>query len=169
MELGHWVAGSSFWLGVRPEFFRFTKKCPKMQNVHLKCWNNKSPCQVFVVGLKSLDVSPCHELLLLPVIIKHSLAPLHESRHLEFITEQGLWLNRVTGSLDSRVTGSQNVSQFHVCGQRRLTHDPHKPSIHGDPSDPRPIVSCDLHDQHELLCRAKGLTGHRSTSYEAES
>jgi len=29
---------------------------------------------VSVVGLKSLDVSPCNELLLLPMIIKNSLA-----------------------------------------------------------------------------------------------
>ena len=36
---------------------------PKMQNVHLKCWNDKSHCQVSVIGLKSLDVSPCNELL----------------------------------------------------------------------------------------------------------
>ena len=60
MELGHWVTGSmghlsrpgyrvigsSFWPAVRPEFFRFSKKMPKMQNVHLKCWNDKSHCQV---------------------------------------------------------------------------------------------------------------------------
>jgi len=45
-----------------------------MQNVHLKCWNDKSHCQVSVVGLKSLDVSPCNELLLLPMINKNSLA-----------------------------------------------------------------------------------------------
>ena len=50
MELGHWVAGSMAHLGhlsrsghrviltsVKPEFFRFSKKIPKMQNVHLKC------------------------------------------------------------------------------------------------------------------------------------
>jgi len=46
----------------------------KMRNVHLKCRNDKSHCQVSVVGLKSLDVSPCNELLLLRMIIKNSLA-----------------------------------------------------------------------------------------------
>jgi len=72
-----WVTGSPghyfdpVW---DPEFFRFSKKMPKMQNVHLKWWNDKSHCQVSVVGLKSLDVSPCKELLLLPMIIKNSLA-----------------------------------------------------------------------------------------------
>jgi len=80
MELGHWVngssfmSGSSFWPSVRPKFFWFSKKMPKMQNVHLKCWNDKSHLQVCDVGLKSLDVSPCKELLLLPMIIKNSLA-----------------------------------------------------------------------------------------------
>jgi len=49
-------------------------KMPEMQNVHLKCRNDKSHCQVFVVGLKLLDISPCNELLLLPMIIKNSLA-----------------------------------------------------------------------------------------------
>ena len=77
---GHWVnfhvrvTGSSFWPGVRPGFFQSWKKIPKMQNIHLKCWNDKSHCQVSVVGLKSLDISPCNELLLLPMIIKNSLA-----------------------------------------------------------------------------------------------
>jgi len=45
-----------------------------MQNVHLKCSNDKSHCQLCIVGLKSLDISSCHELLLLPMIIKNSLA-----------------------------------------------------------------------------------------------
>jgi len=49
------------------------EKCRKMQNVHLECWNDKSHCQVSVVGLKSLDVSPSNELLLLHMIIKWKL------------------------------------------------------------------------------------------------
>ena len=53
--------------------FPVFEKMAKMQNLHLKCWNDKSHCQVSVVGLKSL-VSPCNELLLLPMIIKNSLA-----------------------------------------------------------------------------------------------
>ena len=86
------VTGSSFWPGVRPEFFSGFRKKPKMQNVHLKCWNDKSHCQVSVVGLKSLDVSPCNELLLLPT-------SSHVSRHLEFIIEQGHRVNWIPGSL----------------------------------------------------------------------
>jgi len=64
---------------------------------------------VSVVILTSLDVSPCNELILLPMIIK-MLWPentsSHISRHLEFIIEQGHRVNWVSGSLDSRVTGS---------------------------------------------------------------
>ena len=71
-----------------------------------------------VVGLKSLDVGPCSELLLLPMIVKKILRPentsSHKSRHLEFIIEQGHRVNWVSGSLDSRVTGSQNVIQCYV-------------------------------------------------------
>jgi len=54
--------------------FPVFEKMPKMQNVHLKCLNDESHCQVSVVRLKSLNVSPCNELLLLPMIIKDSLA-----------------------------------------------------------------------------------------------
>jgi len=132
MELGHWVTGSMGHFGhlSRPghrviiltrcvtRVFPVFEKMPRMQNVHLKCWNDKSHCQVSVVGLKSLDVSRCNELLLLLMIIKNSLAreyffvtsmirtPLHMSRHLEFIIEHGHPVNWVSGSLDSRVTGS---------------------------------------------------------------
>jgi len=89
MELGHWVTGSMGHLGhlsrpghqviiltrceTRGGFPGFRKNAQK-QNVHLKCRNDKSHCQVSVVGLKLLDVSPCNELLHLPMIIKNSLA-----------------------------------------------------------------------------------------------
>jgi len=128
-SLGHRVNesfGSSFTSGspshrviilTRRETRHFPvfEKNAQMQNVRLKCWNDKSHCQVSVVGLKSLDVSPCNELLLLPMIIKNSLTweyffvtPLYISRHLEFIRpiEHGHRVNWVSGSLDSRVTGS---------------------------------------------------------------
>ena len=81
-SLGHRVNRSSFTSGSpghhfdpvwHPTFSVF-EKMPKMQNVHLKCWNDESHCQVSVVGLKSLDASPCNELLLWPMIIKNSLA-----------------------------------------------------------------------------------------------
>ena len=114
------VTGSSFWPGVRPEFFRFSKKMPKMQNVHLKWWNDKSHCQVSVVGLKSLDVSPCNELLLLPMIIKNSLAWENFFTHKSTfgvhyrtgsLGQLGL---RVAGFPGHWVAGSQNVTQFHL-------------------------------------------------------
>ena len=107
---GHRVTGLSFWPGVRPEFFRFSKKMPKMQNVHLKCWNDKGHCQVSVVGLKSLDVSPCDELLLLPMIIKNSLAWEYFFTH-----KSTFWVHYRTGSLGHWVVGSQNVTQFNLC------------------------------------------------------
>ena len=89
MELGHWVtgssftSGSSFWPSVKPEFLRFSKKCPKCKTY---IWNGEmtSHCQVSVVGLKSLDVRPCSELLLLPMIIKNSLA-------WEYFTQVDIW------------------------------------------------------------------------------
>ena len=84
MEMGHWVTGSMghsghlsrpghrviFLTQCETRVFPVFEKMPKM---HLKCRNDKSHCQMSVVGLKSLDVSPCNELLLLPMIIKNSL------------------------------------------------------------------------------------------------
>jgi len=95
-----------------------------------------------LVGLKSLDVSPCNELLLLPMIIKNSLALeyffTHKSTfgvhyrtgspgqlglrvrydtrcHFNVRSKADIsQLNLPHGSLDSRVTGSQNVTQFHL-------------------------------------------------------
>ena len=47
--------------------------------------------------------------------VKSSIrTPLHIIPHLEFIIEQGHRVNWVSGSLDFRVAGSQNVTQFHV-------------------------------------------------------
>jgi len=114
MILGHLVTGSMGHLGHLSRPGHWVIILTKMQNVQLKCWNDKSHCQVSVGGMKSPDVSPSNQLLLLPMIIKHSLAPLHISRHLEFIIEQGHRVNWVSGSLDSRVTGSQNLTPFHV-------------------------------------------------------
>jgi len=90
MELGHWVTGSMGHLGhlSRPGHrvtgssfltrcdtsFSGFRKNAQNANVHLKCWNDKSHCQVSVVGLQSLDVSPCNDLVLLPISIKNSLA-----------------------------------------------------------------------------------------------
>ena len=85
---------------------------PKMQNVHLKCWNDKNHCQVAVVGLKSLDVSPYamnfnFYLWLLKILWPENTGTSsHISRHLEFIIEQGHRSTGSAGSLDSQVTGS---------------------------------------------------------------
>jgi len=135
MELGHWVTGSMNHLGhlsppghrviiltrCETRVFPVFEKMPKMQNVYLKCWNDKSHCQVTVVGLKSLDVSPCNELLLLPRIIKNSLAWeylfTHKSTfgvHYRTGSPGQLGL-RVAGFPGHWVAGSQNVTQFHLC------------------------------------------------------
>ena len=134
MELGQWVTGSMGHFGhlsrpghrvtilIRREtrVFPVFEKMPKMQNVHLKCWNDKSHCQVSVVGLKSLDVSPCNKLLLLPMIIKHSLAWEYFFTHKSTFGvhyrkgspgQLGLW---IAGFLGHWVSGSQNVIQFHL-------------------------------------------------------
>jgi len=106
-----------------PSFSGF-RKMPKMRNVRLKCWNDKSHCQVSAVELKIHGL--CNDLLLLLMIITTSLTweyffvtsmrtPLHISRHLEFIIGEGhhspgqLGL-RVAGFPGRWVTGSQNVT-----------------------------------------------------------
>ena len=57
-----------------PSFSGFRKNAQNAKCTFemLKCMT--SHCQVSVVGLKSLDVSPRNELLHLPMIIKNSLA-----------------------------------------------------------------------------------------------
>jgi len=114
-SLGHQVNGLSFTSGSSGHHFDpvwdrsfspIFENMPKMQNVHLKCWNDKSHCQVSVVGLISLDVSPCNELLLLPVIIKNSLDWEYFFTHKSSFGEQSHRVIWVSGSLDSRVTGS---------------------------------------------------------------
>jgi len=115
MELGHWVSGSSFtsgssfWPGVRPEFFWFSKKCPKCKTY---IWN--AEMTKVVVRCLLLDWSHwmsvhamnfCFYLWLLKFFWPENTSS-HISRHLEFIIEQGQRVNWVSGSLDSRVTGS---------------------------------------------------------------
>jgi len=106
---GHWVTGSSFWPGVNPSFSGFRKNAQNAKRIFEMLKWQKS-CQVSVVGLKSLDVSPCNEVLLLPMIIKNSSAWEYffvtSMTSLLDIIEQGHRVNWVSGSLDSRVTGS---------------------------------------------------------------
>jgi len=134
MELGHWVTGSMGHLGhlSRPghrviiltrcetRVFPVFEKMPKTQNVHLKCWNDQSHCQVSVVLQKSLDVSPCNELLLLPMTNKNSLAWEYFFTHkstfgVHYRTRSPGQLGlRVAGFPGHWVAGSQNVTQFHL-------------------------------------------------------
>ena len=100
------TSGSSFWLGVRPEFSRFSKK---NQDIFVKIrptvikilafnkWSSKfyfsEACSVQTPNSDRNWQTSC---------------PLQTfvcniSRHLEFIIEQGL-----------RVAGTQNVTKFHV-------------------------------------------------------
>jgi len=110
MELGHWVTRSVGHLGhhfdpVWEPSFAVFEKMPKMQNVHLKCWNDKSHCQVSIVGLKSLDVSPCNELVLLPMIIKNSKAWEYFFTHKLKSTFGVHYRTRWPGQLGLRVAG----------------------------------------------------------------
>ena len=108
------TSGLSFWPGVRSKFFRFSKKCPKCKTY---IWN----ALLSVVGLKSLDVSPCNELLLLPMIIKNSLAWEYFFTHKSTFGvyyrtgSPGQLGLRVAGFPGHWVAGSQNVTQFHLC------------------------------------------------------
>ena len=76
MELGHWVTGSmgylghlsrpgdqvtgsSFWPGVRPEFFQFSKKCPKCKTY---IWNAEMASHCQVPDINTLTYLPCRVL-----------------------------------------------------------------------------------------------------------
>ena len=93
--------------------FRVSEKNAQNANVHLKCWNDKSHCQVSVVGPKSLvhAMNFYFYLWLLKIIWPENTSS-HISRHLEFVIEQGHRVNWVSGSLDSRISGS--LGQFHL-------------------------------------------------------
>ena len=124
IELGHWVTGSIGHLS-RPghrviiltrcdtRLFPFSKKCPKcktyiwnaeMTKVIVRCllldWNHWMP-------VHAMNFYFC--LWLLKILWPENTSS-HISRHLEFIVEQGHRVNWVSGSLDSRVTGS--LGQF---------------------------------------------------------
>ena len=114
---GHRVTGSSL-PGARPEFFRFSKKCPKckmyicngeMTKVVVRCllldWNH----------WMSVHAMNFYFYLWLLKILWPENTFSHISRHLEFIIEQGHRVNWVSGSLDSRVTWSlgHKISDSH--------------------------------------------------------
>jgi len=103
------VTGSSFWPGVRPEFFRFSKKCPKCKTY---IWN--AEMTKVIVKWLLLDWNhwmPVHAMNFYFYLgLLKNLWPENTSsrisRHLEFIIGQGHRVNLVSGSLDYRVTGS---------------------------------------------------------------
>ena len=108
-RLGHRVTGSSFWSGVRPEFFWFSKKCPKCKTY---IWNAEMT-KVIVSCLlldwnhwMSVQAMNFYFYLWLLQILWPENTSSHISRHLEFIIKQGHRVNWVFGSLDCRVTGS---------------------------------------------------------------
>ena len=103
------VTGSSFWPDVRPEFFRFSKNA---QNAKKYIWNAETT-KVIVRCLlldwdhwMSVHAMNFHFYLWLLKILWPENTSSHISRHLEFVIEQGHRVNWVSGSLDSRVTGS---------------------------------------------------------------
>ena len=92
-----------------PEFFRFSKKCPKCKTY---IWNAEMT-KVIVRWLlldwnhrMSVHAMNFHFYLWLFKILWPENTSSHISRHLEFIMEQGDRVNWVSGSLDSLVTGS---------------------------------------------------------------
>ena len=139
MELGHWVTGSMGHLGHLsrpghrvtgssfdpvwdPSFSGFCKNAQNAKRTFEMKWNH---CRMSVVGVKSLDVSPCNELLLLPMIIKNSLAWeyffTHKSTfgvHYRTGSPGQLGL-RVVGFPGHWVAGSQTVTQFHLWSDMR--------------------------------------------------
>ena len=130
MELGHWVTGStghlghlsrpghrvtgsSFWPGVRPEFFRFSKKCPKcktyiwnaeMTKVIVRClllyWNHW-------MSVHAMNLYSCLWLLKIPWPEKTS--SWLQWRHCSIFTHKStFWVHYRTGSpgqLGLRVAG----------------------------------------------------------------
>jgi len=128
MELGQWViwvifhvwvTGSSFLPDVRPDFFRFSKKAQD-KDIKIYIFVKIRPTVIEILIFNKLSSK-----FYFPEAYKRgknwqTSSPLQTSvcnisRHLEIIIEHGHRVNWVSGSLDSRVTGSQNVTQFHVC------------------------------------------------------
>jgi len=120
VSLGQWViwvifharvTGSSFWPDVRPEFFRFPKKCPKCKTYIRNAEITKVIARCLLLDWNhwmSVHVMNFYFYLCLLKILWPENRPTssHISRHLEFIIEQGHRVNWVSGSLDSRATGS---------------------------------------------------------------
>jgi len=117
------TSGSSFWPGVRSKFFRFSKKCPKCKTYIWNAQMTKVSVRCLLLDWNlwmSVHAMNFYFYLWLLKILWPENTSSHLSQHLEFIIEQGHRVNRVSGSLDSRVTGSlghkmwpSSISAFH--------------------------------------------------------
>ena len=129
-----WVTGSSFWPGVRPEFFRFSKNAQNAKRTfEMLKWQVK--WQVIVRCLLCLLLDWNHWMSVHAMNFYFYLWSLkfiwpentasRISRHLEFIIEQGHRVNWVCGSLDSRVTGSLGHKMWHssISGTNRARRE----------------------------------------------
>jgi len=144
-SLGHRVNGSfgSTFTSGSPGYhfdpvwdpkFSVSEKMPKMQNVHLKYGTEMTKVNVRCLLLDWNHWMSVHAmnfyfyLWLLKILLPESTSS-HISRHLElYIIEQGHRVNWISGSLYSRVTGSQNVTQFHLWSLKlryMLSNNPH--------------------------------------------
>ena len=112
------VTESSFWPGVRPEIFRFSKKCPKCKTY---IWN----AEMTKVIARCLLLDWNHWMLVhamnfyLYVWLLKIRTPLHISRYLECIIEQSHRVNWVAGFPGHWVTKCdpvpclQSINQSH--------------------------------------------------------
>ena len=120
VSLGHRVSGPSFWPSVRPEFFRFWKKCPKCKTYIWNAEMTKVIVRCLLLDWNHWMSVHAMNFFLLPMIIKNSLA------WEDFFTHKSTfgvhYGTRSPGQLGLRIAGfpghwvaaSQNVTQFHV-------------------------------------------------------
>jgi len=108
------VTESSFWPGVRPEIFRFSKKCPKCKTY---IWN----AEMTKVIARCLLLDWNHWMLVhamnfyLYVWLLKIRTPLHISRYLECIIEQSHRVNWVAGFPGHWVTKCDPVPCLLYC------------------------------------------------------
>ena len=95
---GHWVI---ILTRCETRVFPVLEKNAQNAKHTLKCWNDKSHCQVSVVGLKSLDISPRAMNFYLYLWLLKILWPenpsSHMSRHLGFQRHRVNWVSGFPG------------------------------------------------------------------------
>jgi len=106
---------------VRPEFFRFSKKAQDEDKERYIFFVKIRPTVIEILTFNTIFKIFLSRSVQTPNSDKNwqTSCPMQTfvcnmSRHLEFIIEQGRRVNWVSGLLDSRVTGSHNVTQFRV-------------------------------------------------------